>query len=108
MVTSSAASGSVVGHATLTVTAAIVNTIAITPGATTIVKGHTLQFTAQATMTDGTKQDISATAVWLSETTGTAAISTMGLATGVAAGTSRISASSGGVTSNHVTLTVTN
>jgi len=106
--TSSAASGSKVGHVTLTVTAPVVASIAVTPATTglTLAKNATRQFAAEATLTDGTKQTITATATWTSSTPATATISATGLATGVAAGTTQISASSGGVTSNKVTLTV--
>jgi hypothetical protein len=80
----------------------------VTPVTAAIAPTQTQQFTATATMTDGTKVNISSTATWTSETTATATISTTGLATGVAAGTSLISAASGGVTGNKPTLTVTN
>ncbi len=108
--TSSAASGSKVGRVTLTVTAPVAISIAVTPAnpAPTIAATHTQQFAAQATLSDGTKKDISGTATWTSTTLGTATISATGLATGVAAGTTQISAATGGVTSNKVTLTVTN
>jgi hypothetical protein len=97
------------GSITVMVTAPVVATIAVTPAnPAALVKAHTQQFMAQATLTDGTKQDVSATATWNSTMTGAAAISTTGLATGVAAGMTKISAVSGGVTSNVVTLTVTN
>ena len=108
--TSSAASGSKVGHVTLTVTAPVVASIAVTPATTGLMlaRNATRQFAAEATLTDGTKQTISATTTWTSSTPATATISATGLATGVAAGTTQISATSGGVTSNKVTLTVTN
>jgi uncharacterized protein YjdB len=105
--TSTAATGSKVGTTMLTVTPPVVATIAVTPGNSTIAATHTLQFTATATLTDGTKQDISSTATWTSSMPTIATISTAGLATGVAAGTTQISAASGGVTSNKPTLTVT-
>jgi hypothetical protein len=107
--TSTAATGSRMGMLTLTVTPAAVVSIAITPGNQTIVKTATKQYTATATLTDGTKQDISTTATWTSSMTAIATISTSGLATGVAAGMTTISAASGGVMStNTPTLTVTN
>jgi hypothetical protein len=106
----SATSGSKVGHVTLTVTAPVVASIAITPATAglTLARNATRQFAAEATLTDGTKQTITTTATWTSSTPATATISATGLATGVAAGTTQISASSGGVTSNKVTLTVPN
>jgi uncharacterized protein YjdB len=106
--TSTAATGSKVATTMLTVTPPVVATIAVTPGNSTVAATHTLQFVATATLTDGTKQDISSTATWTSSMPTIATISTAGLATGVAAGTTQISAASGGVTStNKPTLTVT-
>jgi hypothetical protein len=102
-----ATSGTVVAHASLTVTAAIMS-IAVSPTAPTIVKANTQQFTAVATLTDATTLDITSFAAWTSATPTHATISPTGLATGVAAGTSVISAASGGVTGNKPTLTVTN
>jgi hypothetical protein len=109
--TSSAATGSIVGHLTVTGTAAAVVSIAVTPAAPTIVKTHTQQFTAMATMTDGTKVDVTTTATWAATTVATATISdaagTKGLATGVAAGTTPITATSGTIVGT-ANLTVTN
>lgn len=102
----SATSKGVTGKVTVTVTAPVVATIAVTPAAPTITLGHTQQFVAMATLTDGTKQDISATATWASSAPTKATISTAGLATSVAAGTTKITATSNGVVSNTVTLTI--
>ena len=65
----SAASGGIVGHVTLTVSAAVVASIAVTPANPTIAAAHTQQFVATATLTDGTKIDVSATATWASAMT---------------------------------------
>ncbi len=108
--TSNAASGSKVGHVTLTVTPAAVVSIAVTPAtpAPTVARNATRQFTATATLTDGSQQNITAAAAttWTSSVPANATISAAGLATGVAVGTTQISATSGGVTSNKVALTV--
>jgi len=108
--TSDAASGSKVGHVTLTVTPVAVASIAVTPAtpAPTVARNATRQFTATATMTDGTLQNITAAGAttWTSSVPANATISAAGLATGVAVGTTQISATSGSVTSNKVTLTV--
>jgi hypothetical protein len=99
--------GTPVAHASLTVTAAIAS-IAVTPATPTIAKTLTQQFTALATLSDTTTLDVSSFATWVSGTKATATISPTGLATGVAAGTSKITAASGGITSPQVLLTVTN
>jgi hypothetical protein len=107
--TSTAAMGSKVGKITVTVTAPVVTSIAVTPVAPAVLgKTKTQQFAAQATLTDGTKQDVSATATWTSSMPTIATISAAGLATGVADGTTQVSAAVGTVTSNKVTLTVMN
>jgi uncharacterized protein YjdB len=69
--------------------------------------GATQQFTATATFTDSSTEDISSQATWASDTMATATISSTGLATGVAAGTANITAAIDGVTSPAVLLTVT-
>src|SRR5258708_28332326 len=70
-----------------------------------ISKGSTQQFTATGTFNDNSTQVLS-NAVWASGTTTVATINATGLATGVGAGTSTISATSGTITGSTV-LTVT-
>jgi uncharacterized protein YjdB len=106
--TSTAASGSKVGKITVTVTPAAIASINVTVANATVAKTMTRQFTATATLTDNTKKDVSATTTWKSSDATIATISAAGLATGVAAGMTTISATSDGVNSNNVTLTVTN
>jgi uncharacterized protein YjdB len=106
--TSNAASGSKVAKITVNVTPAAVASINVTVANATVAKTMTRQFTATATLTDGTKKDLSPTATWKSSDTAIATISATGLATGVAAGTTQISATADGINSNNVTLTVTN
>lgn len=89
---------------------ATVATVAITPATPApILIGATLQFTATAY--DATVTPISgATFSWSSSVPAVASITAIGTtvtATGLTAGTTTISAISGGVTSNLVTLTVT-
>lgn len=75
-----------------------------------IAAGATSQFTATGKYSNGTSQDVTATANWTSATTSVATISntsgSIGLATGVSAGTSVITATLSGV-SGTSTLTVT-
>ncbi len=96
---------------TLVVTPATLVSIVLAPTSTSIALGNTQQFTATGTFTDATTQDITATVVWQSSSPGVAAISnttgSMGLATSVAEGTTTITASASGVTSNSAKLTVT-
>ncbi|HXW90815.1 MAG TPA: choice-of-anchor D domain-containing protein [Terriglobales bacterium] len=115
-VTISATSGTIVGDATLNVTG--LSSIAVTPSDPTAALGdantgdpygatnNTLQFTATATFTDTTTQNVTASATWTSGTTSVATIGgTTGLATILEAGTSTITATYAGVSGN-TTLTV--
>lgn len=85
---------------------ATVSSVALTPANASISAGSTQQFTARATYSDGTLQDVSSSAIWTSSATLTATVNGTGLATGVAAGTASITATSGGVP-GRATLTVT-
>jgi len=105
--------GSVSGNATLTVTAAALVSIAVTPANTSIPVGGTQQFTATGTYTDTTTQNLTSSVSWGSTNTGAATIvnggANAGKASGVGAGSSTIGASTGTspVISDSTTLTVT-
>jgi uncharacterized protein YjdB len=101
-----ATSGSVSGSMSLTVAAATLKSIAITPANATLSRNATQQFTATATLSDGSTQKLSGSVTWSSATPSVATISATGLATALAAGSSTIQASSGDVTGS-ATLTVT-
>tara|TARA_R110002073_G_scaffold64712_1_gene161873 strand:+ start:56964 stop:58481 length:1518 start_codon:yes stop_codon:yes gene_type:complete len=77
----------------------------LTPGTAMIVSGTTQQFTAMATLSDGTKASLLADAIWESSDTAVATVDQNGLASAVAAGSVRISLSSGDV-STSATVTV--
>ena len=103
-----AASGAVSGSATLTVTTATLSSIAITPAAPSIAAGLTLQLAATGKYSDGTSQDLTGSAQWVSDTTANATVTaTGGLVAGVKAGTAGITAAVGAVTSAKITVTVT-
>ncbi|HKM56247.1 MAG TPA: Ig-like domain-containing protein, partial [Isosphaeraceae bacterium] len=91
---------------TFTVTAAALQSIALTPANPSIAKGLTEQFAATGTYTDGTTANLTTQVTWASATPSVATISPAGLATGVGTGTSDITASLGGVKSPADTLTV--
>jgi uncharacterized protein YjdB len=108
--TITATSGGISGSTTLTVTPATLVSIAITPTDPGIAKGTTRQFTATGTYSDNTTQDLTTAVTWSSSNTGVAAISnaagSKGSASSVAAGSTTITATSGGI-SGSTTLTVT-
>ena len=107
-----ATSGAVTSPAVnLTVTAAVLVSIQVTPTAPSIAAGTTQQFTATGTYSDNSTQNLTSSVTWMSASTGVATISNAaggnGLATSTTTGATSITATSGGVTSPAVTLTVT-
>jgi PKD repeat protein len=94
---------------TLTISAAALVSIAITPPAPTIPLGATQQFTATGTYSDGSTQGITSVVTWSSSAATVATISNTsgsnGLATSAGVGTAIITATSGGVSAT-ATLTV--
>jgi hypothetical protein len=110
--TITAASGSVMGQTTLTVStsAATLSSISVTPANPSDPLGPTQQFTATGTFSDGSTQNLTTSVTWSSSNTAVATISntsgTQGLVTTVAQGTTTIIATSGSV-SGQTTLTVT-
>jgi hypothetical protein len=74
----------------LTVTAAVLQSITVSPASASIVAGLTQPFSATGHYSDGTTQNLTASVTWASSNTGIATISnaagTQGLATGVAVG----------------------
>ena len=102
----SAALGSVSGSTTLTVqTPSTLTSIAVTPANPTVLVGAGQQFTATGTYSDNSTQNLSSQVTWTSSKTAVATINSAGLAAGVAAGTTTISAALSGVTGGTV-LTV--
>ena len=78
----------VVGTAALTVTAAVLESIAVTPANDTVPVGTLTQFTAMGTYSDNSTQNLTSTATWTSSSTSEVTIvmsgATGGLATALA------------------------
>src|SRR5574337_855768 len=108
--TVTAMSGSVSGSTILNVTPAALVSVAVTPSNPSIAKGTKQQFTAAGTYSDGSTQDVTAAVTWSSSNTAVAAISNAagsnGLATSISAGSTSVTAVSGGI-SGSTFLTVT-
>jgi uncharacterized protein YjdB len=104
--TITATSGSVTGTAALTVTGASVTAITVTPANSNMPVGTTKQFTATASFSDGSSQDVTASALWGSSNPAAAAINNQGLVSSVAAGSTTINAVLDSVTGS-TNLTVT-
>lgn len=81
------------------------SSIAVTPANPSLKVGAQQQFTATGTFSNQTTQDLTSQVTWTSGTTATATITSGGNATGVAGGTSMITATMSGV-SGSTTLTV--
>jgi uncharacterized protein YjdB len=97
--------GALSGSTTLTVNSAALSSLSVAPANPSIPAGVTRQFTATGSYSDGTSHDITGLVAWGSSNPSVATISTSGLATAVAAGTSTVTATSGSI-SGGTTLTV--
>ena len=108
--TIAAASGSISGTATLTVTPATLQSIAVSPTNPSLARGTTVQFTATGTYSDNSTQNLTTSLTWSSSNASVASISNTagsnGTATAIAAGTTTITAASGSIAGT-TTLTVT-
>jgi uncharacterized protein YjdB len=101
-----AKSGGVTGQATVTVPAATLQSIAVTPAAPTVAIGGAQQFKATGTYSDTSTKDLTATVTWTSDNLSAATVSASGLATAVAAGSSNIIATASGGVHGQATITV--
>ena len=90
----------------MTVTAAALQSIAVTPANPSVPQGQTQQLTATGTYTDGTTANLTPQVTWASSTPAVAPVSPAGLASALTPGNSGITASLNGVTSPTDTLTV--
>jgi uncharacterized protein YjdB len=97
------------GSITLTVNAPNIKTLAVSSTSASIARGTTVQFTATATLTNGTTENATGLVVWSSSNTSVASVNlngAQGLTMGVAAGTATITATANGVSAS-ANLTVT-
>jgi 6-phosphogluconolactonase len=108
--TITASSGSVTGSTTLTVTSSVLASIGVSPATPSLALGSKLQFSATATFSDGSAQDLTNVVTWGSSDLTVATISntpaSAGLASALGIGSTSITATSGSVTGSTV-LTVT-
>jgi hypothetical protein len=108
-VTISAASGNASGSTQLTVNFSALQTLDITPPDPTIAVGGTLQFTATGAFEGGSTGNLTSSASWSSSLANIATVrqsgADAGFASGVAAGTTTITATVGSIT-DQTTLTV--
>ncbi|WP_210437808.1 Ig-like domain-containing protein, partial [Vibrio crassostreae] len=88
------------------VTAAVITAIQVTPATVNIAKGQTQQLVAMATYSDATSSDVTNSVAWSPVDTDTATVTSTGLLSGVASGSTTVTAMKGGITSNTVTVKV--
>jgi trimeric autotransporter adhesin len=107
--TITATAGTVSGSTGLTVTAAVLTSIAVTPANAKIIDATSQQFTATGTYTDSSTQNLTTSVTWNSSHNAIASISnaagSSGFATGIGIGSTSISAALGTVNSPAATLT---
>lgn len=88
--------GGQVADASVTVTPAEVDALAVSPMESELLKGATLQLSAMAHFSDGSRQDLSAAVLWVSDAPDVIRISneagTVGLASALSEGTTGITA----------------
>jgi adhesin HecA-like repeat protein len=101
-----ATEGSVSGSTSLTITAATLSSIVVTPINPTIPSGVNKQFAATGIYSDSSVADITATVIWSSSDTLVATVNNSGLASGIVAGSASITATLAAL-SDATTLTVT-
>ncbi len=110
-VTVTAAALGVSGGAAVTVSAAVLQSISVTPATATMPSGYQVQFQATASFSDGSSRDVTTRAIWTSSNPSVAVVSTSGptpgLATGESVGTATIQATIGGMAGG-AALQVTN
>lgn len=85
--------GSIRGTATVKVAANTVKAISVSPSPESFAMGTTKQFTATAIYSDGARTNVTKTATWKAENVEVATINSSGLATGVASGSTTVTAS---------------
>jgi hypothetical protein len=90
--------------ATLNVSYATIQSIAVTPSAPTIAPGTTQAFEAVGTFSDGSSQDITSVSQWTSSAPEVATVNESGVATGVSQGQTNVTAAFKGVSNTAVLI----
>jgi hypothetical protein len=86
----------------------ILNAIAVTPGSANVNINATQQYSAQGIYTDGSTVNLTSKVTWHTSSSAVATITVAGLAKGVAAGNTNITATYATLTSNAALLSVAN
>ena len=90
------------------VVAPVLTSLALTPAKVTPLSGQTVQLTATGTFSDGTTQNLSSTAAWVSSSPTIASVSSLGKATALASGGSlTLFANNPGAWGNSLRISIT-
>ncbi|WP_299143415.1 Ig-like domain-containing protein [uncultured Vibrio sp.] len=92
---------------TVNITDAVITAIQVTPSPVNVAKGQSQQLTATATYSDGTTSGVSNLVAWTPVDTDTATVTEEGELSGVEVGDTTLTATIDGITSNTVTVNVT-
>ncbi|MGA3048225.1 MAG: LamG-like jellyroll fold domain-containing protein [Terracidiphilus sp.] len=84
--------GSLTATASIAVTSASLQSIAITPTKAQVAAASTLQLTATGTYSDGSAQDLTNLVAWSTDNTAIASVSSVGMVTGIETGTTTLRA----------------
>jgi hypothetical protein len=93
--TITATASSLSSSTTITVGQATLSSLAVTPSSVSVALGYNEQFTAIATLSDDSVQDVTQSATWTSSTPTVAVVNSTGLAASLLVGTTNVSASFG-------------
>ena len=89
--------GNFTASVNLSVTAAVLQGIAVAPASPIVAKGLTTQFTATGTYSDGTTAALTGQVTWATSNPAIATVDSAGVATGVGQGVASVTATLGGV-----------
>ena len=99
--------GEIVSSSPATVTPATLVSIAVTPADAGLIKGANLQFMVIGTYSDGTTQNLTSSATYISSNPTVLAVSASGQATGLGVGSASLVVAAGGITFTTPTILVT-
>ncbi|WP_421252410.1 Ig-like domain-containing protein [Aeromonas sp. 600724] len=91
----------------VTVSNAVITSLTVTPANVSVAKGQQKPLRVMATYSNNTSSDVTDSATWVSADATVATVTSNGLLTGTSPGSTTVTATKGGVTSNQVAVDVT-